>query len=172
MIAVVCLAFLLAVLQGGLARVSSGTFVPDLALLFAVMFVLFGGFAETLVFAFVAGLLLDFSSGLTDGVILSGFVLALLAVYTMFTMVLTREFDFKILFFAVIAAMILFPIFVFLFSLFLSFLHLSSRVSFGVAFGWSFWKKLIFDLLLVYPVFWVFNLFDRKISKPQEHKIL
>ena len=142
----------------------------NLILVFMAVALLLGGFQTALFICLAGGIMLDFVTGTTDGLITFSLLVLLITIYLLFETFFAHESNQLVLFATVAASTWLYGLFLLVFN------ELFNLLGQGWPLEWhnfllnQFVWSLIFNLLLTYPVIKYFNLIDvwtRKMKKSQ-----
>ena len=121
----------------------------NLTLLFVLASVNFGGLRQAIVLCVIGGVLLDFFSSAVDGSFLLGLLLAVVVVYFFVLSISAKENLLPFL----IGSVVLGTVSFWLPSMALGY----ETFAYGYFFGRQIWFELLFNLVLAYPVFVIYN---------------
>jgi rod shape-determining protein MreD len=142
-------------LQLSLSDLSFFPSVPNLVLVYLCVNLIFLEREEVLVMAIFSGLMLDVFSGLPDGVMTFGVLVGVAGAHRFGQMLFAEKYaDFLVLFY-ILAATIIFTVAVYLLNAGLVMAGISQPLSAGYLFSYKAGADVIFNLLFLYPIYWI-----------------
>lgn len=155
--------FILFLLQAAAIKVWSGSayIIPQLILLFVVIFALNHSLPETLWFSFGAGGLLELYSGQFFGSQIVSLVVTGLMVYFITRHLTTQELAVPMVISLVVLATGLFGLWIFLYQGLVGFLGIAPVAALKMFYSFQLIWTAILNLLFVYPVQFIFRLLPR-----------
>lgn len=160
----------LAVLQAGLGQFSWALGL-NLLLFFTAATAQTQDLKQVLIIAFISGMLLDFYSGLTDGVFIVSMLLAAIAVYVLAHAFLSPYSDRLIAFLTAIVAVLVFNLSGVLVNWMFNVFNVGSQIDLNFILLQKLMLDFVSSLVLIYPMIWLnqFRLFlILKYSKKYE----
>ncbi|HYC79899.1 MAG TPA: hypothetical protein VEC17_02640 [Candidatus Binatia bacterium] len=148
---------LLFVLQLAISDMNLWLGVPNLLLCYVSVMLLYRGLNEVLLISIFAGILLDYFSGLPDGVMVLSMLAATAAAYYLGNMVSAQKLsNFLILFYILFSTMGFF-LFVLIATEVLAVFGLVSRMDWDGLLTRKLGADVIFNLIFLYPIFWLYE---------------
>ncbi len=155
---------LLGIIQLSLTMPQILPVIPNLMLIYICVSLLFVPPAEAFIQAVIAGIVLDFFSGLPDGVLLLGLAFAIGSAYYFGQMMFTEKYSQYVVVFYVLASTLFFAAFATAFSHALAWFGLTHSIQVNSALLQETGLGVTFDLIFLYPVYLVYR-FQSKIGK-------
>ena len=124
--------------------------VATTGIIFVVIATLLTTFEESLVLTLISGLLMDFLSGLPDGVFMITTLSVFLIIYFFVNKIMTREVNLTTLYGSVITAEIIFFL---IFAIIITIFAYFKNQEFSMPHYTKILKDLIYALVLTYPIF-------------------
>jgi hypothetical protein len=160
--------FLLLTLQAGfVSNLGLGT-IGNLCLLFAISSVILGDFEESFFTCIAAGFMIDLVSASRAGIITICFLAVFGFTYIFTNKFVQREASRLILFILALANTLLFSLIFLIVNHFLNYIHLGTMVDWKYILGKKLFVDLIFNIILIYPVFMLYawmQKIQRKLPK-------
>lgn len=149
---------LLLILQLAIAELNLFPSAPNLILVYLAVLMFYIPIKDAAWLTIASGLFLDFFSGLPDGIITFSLVGAVLLAYYLSQMVFTEQLStFLILFYTIIGSIIFFLLII-LSNYILGFVNVGREINFEYLFTVKLGSDVIFNLVFLYPVYWLYQL--------------
>lgn len=142
--------------QGVLSQLGLGA-VGNLLMVLVVIATVSEKFEYGLLAAIIAGIVLDLASASRDGTMVICMLVVTTAVYFTVNTLLTRREDWMILVSSVSMGTIVFMVAFILISKLFAILHLGQPADTGFILGRKLLLDLVVNLILTYPVYWLYN---------------
>ena len=121
---------------------------------------------QVLIVAIISGVMLDFYSGLIDGVLTGALIISALAVYLLSKVWLSPTSEKYIVLVSAVAGTVVFNLSVVVLSLIIRLIGLDQDLSLSQIFLEKIWMSGLFAALLAYPMLFACDLWKKLIEKP------
>lgn len=159
--------FLLLVVQASLSSFLTPFSFANLILIFVVMVSIFGSTKELAVVTVISALMLDFSSGLTDGLLMTSFIASVFLIRIMVNWFFSKEEDVKVLLGSVFFATVSFFLVTLLINQLFGIFNQAYVLDYYFLLTRKIWLDLFLNLLFTYPIMY-FYFFLQKLTKTHE----
>ncbi|MBI2607729.1 MAG: hypothetical protein HYW51_02805 [Candidatus Doudnabacteria bacterium] len=157
--------FLLIILQAAFNSLLVTFGSVNLLLIFATLTAIFGGEKELGVTLIISALMLDFASGLPDGLLAISLILSIVMVRLSVAWFFSTENDFKIMLGSVGAATIVFVVLTWLVNQIFQIFHLAYEFQLGFLLGKKVWADMLLNLLFTYPIMYYYFFLQKVIKE-------
>jgi len=148
--------FVLLIVQVGILK-PLNIFPVNLLLIVITIAALTFEFEFGLFLVLISGIMLDFISGLPDGLLIASSFATYLILYFTFSALLVSESNLVILFSSVLAATVIFFVLYLVFHQLLFALHLTTKIDIAYLFKVSLPIEALFNLVFTYPIYKFFS---------------
>jgi hypothetical protein len=148
---------LLFVFQLAIANLNIFPSTPNLVLIYLAVLLFYIPIKDVIWLSIGVGVLLDFFSGLPDGIMVVSVVGSMLAAYYLSQMVFTEQLSTFLILFYTILSTIVFFLAVLLSNYILTAFDLGRSVNFSNLFSLKLGADVIFNLIALYPIYWIYQ---------------
>ena len=160
--------FILMVLNAGIfSQFYFLPFLPGLLVVFIAILLMLEDKREWLVLTVISGVLMDFASGLPDGVLLSSLIAAGGAVYFLTSRLVNREYGWVILFATSAVMSLLYFVFSLAVAKLFDLFGLETNIDYAYFFAHKILWYIVINLVLTYPVYLYYLLVKKLIVRTQ-----
>ncbi|MDP4001121.1 MAG: hypothetical protein Q8P83_02685 [bacterium] len=156
--------FFLIVVQASFSSFLAPFSFANLVLIFVVMVSIFGSTKEVTVVTVISALMLDFSSGLTDGLLLTSFIATVFSIRLMVNWFFSKEEDIKVLLGSVFFGTVIFFLVTLLINQLFGIFNQAYVLDYYFLLTRKVWLDLFLNLVFTYPIMYYY-FFVQKFTK-------